>query len=86
MAKPTAADDAFSGVLTAPDVGLAVRLLKACVLEASSGKFASSSLRSALYGEYLVKILDRVFGEHKCVPVCDAIMIVRRCTRTTSAQ
>lgn len=55
---------AFADALSAPDVALATRLLRAAVLETSSGRYASSSLRSALYGEYLMKLLDRAFGEH----------------------
>ena len=65
--RPSAADSTFADALTAPDVSIATRLLKAAVVEASSGRYSASSIRSALYGEYLTKLLDRIFGEHRFV-------------------
>jgi hypothetical protein len=60
----TAADGVFADALAQPDVAAAVRQLRAAVLELSSGRYQSSALRAALYGEFLLKLLDRVFGEH----------------------
>ena len=68
MQRPIpAADSVFSDTLTASDVATAVRYLKAAILHSSSGRDSSSALRSALYGDYLSKLLERMFGEHKCV-------------------
>ena len=58
------ADSTFADALAQADVASAVRLVRAAVLELSGGRYHSSALRAALYGEFLLKLLDRVFGEH----------------------
>ena len=59
-------DATFNDVLQR-EAWAAATLLKQLVAAANSAGYSSSALRHALYEDALVRLLDRIHGEHKCV-------------------
>ena len=62
VVKERVVENLHADALAQPDVASAVRLVRSAVLELSSGRYQSSALRAALYGEFLLKLLDLGFS------------------------